>query len=174
MLIGHAPAGYIVHRAYSKVRNEHLSFIKYGLFFSLWPDLDLIYFYFMDKKSTFHHLYFTHLPIALLGCLLLIIPLKHLKVFQKIQSYYYLFLVNWFIHLILDTFTGGIAWLYPLNSEIFTLIKIPDVYSHWIISFVLHRSFMIELIIVFIAVWLAVKKEVMVRLSFNRRKSANR
>jgi inner membrane protein len=157
MLIAHAPAGYIVHRTFNKVRNEPISFLKYGLFFSLWPDLDLIYFYFIDKKSTFHHLYFTHLPIVLLGCFLLVIPLKHLKAFQKIKSYYYLFLVQWFIHLILDTFTGGIAWLYPLNNEVFTLITVPEVYFHWIISFVLHWSFMIELVIVFVAVRLAVK-----------------
>lgn len=158
MLIAHAPAGYIVNRTFNKARNQNISFLKFGLIFSLWPDLDLIYFYFFDKKATFHHLYFAHLPFALLICLLLVIPFKHLKVFQRIKNYYYLFLINWFVHLILDTFTGGIAWLYPLSNKVFTLIVVPAVYSHWIISFILHWSFVIEIIIVFIAFSLALRK----------------
>jgi inner membrane protein len=158
MLIAHAPAGYIVNRTFNKARNQNVSFLKFGLIFSLWPDLDLIYFYFFDRKATFHHLYFTHLPFVLLICLLLVIPFKNSKVFKTIKNYYYLFLINWVVHLVLDTFTGGIAWLYPLSNKVLTLFVVPAVYSHWIISFILHWTFIIEIIIVFIAFSLALRK----------------
>ena len=159
MLIAHAPTGYIINHAYNKVSRKEISFVKFGLIFSVWPDFDLIYFYLLDKSSTFHHLYFTHLPIVWMACVILALPLKNLKSNEKIKDLYYLLLINWFVHLVLDTVTGGIAWFYPFNSEIFKLIEIPATYSNWIFSFILHWSFLIELFITIYAISLGLKNK---------------
>jgi len=74
-----------------------------------------------------------------------------MKFFEKMRIYYVLFFVNWLLHLVLDTFTERIFWLYPLSNHSFQLIEIPAMYSHWILSFVLHWSFVMELAIITLA-----------------------
>ena len=159
MLIAHIPAGYITSKVASKtVKKEHTpSLVISSFIFSVWHDLDLIYFYFFDSTKTFHHLYFPHLPIVMITAFIVTLPLYCLKKFEKFRIYHILFFVNWLIHLILDTFTGGIAWLYPFNNEIFLFIDIPANFNHWIISFILHWSFVIELVFVAVALILFLK-----------------
>ena len=67
MLIAHLPAGYLVTKALIRVLpsdnsidTKHL--LVFGLAFSVIPDLDLFYFYFVDS-SAHHHKLFPHLPI---------------------------------------------------------------------------------------------------------------
>jgi len=79
------------------------------------------------------------------------LPLYFMRFFEKLRVYYLLFFVNWLVHLLLDTFTERIFWLYPFSAHGFRLIEIPAVFSHWIISMVLHRSFVVELGIVAVA-----------------------
>lgn len=157
MLIAHAPAGYITLKLFNKLKGEEIPYIKYGLIFSLWPDLDLLYFYLIDKKSTLHHFYFPHIPAFLLLACCLIPVLKAFKISSNRLNIYYLFLINWFVHLILDTVSGGINWLYPFSDKLWVLINIPANYSHWIISFVLHWSFLIEISIVALSGYLVYK-----------------
>jgi len=158
MLISHIPAGYIVTKKYNNIKKEEISFLKYGLIFSIWPDLDLFYFYLIDKRKSLHHLYFPHVPLFLIISFALIIVIKKLKLSQRIENIYYLFLLNWFVHLMLDTVTGGISYLYPLDKKLFYLIKIPPAYSNWITSFVLHWSFIIEIMIIIYALFLLFKE----------------
>ncbi len=69
MLIAHAPAGYIVAK---KLNYAEKPAVISSAVFAVWPDIDLVYYYGWDHVETFHHLYFPHLPIVLLGCLLAI------------------------------------------------------------------------------------------------------
>jgi len=153
MLIAHIPAGYIVAKTF---KQEKKSLIVSSLIFSVWPDLGLIYFYFFDNATSHRH-YFPHLPIVMIMIFILTVPLYHMKFFEKMKMYYVLFFVNWLMHLILDTFTERIFWLYPFSDEGFMLIEIPAVYNHWIISFILHWSFAVELAIVAFALILFFK-----------------
>lgn len=145
MLIAHIPAGYITTRYYNRIAGENISFSRYGLLFSIWPDFDLLYFYLVDKKATFHHLYFTHIPLSVVIAFVFIVPIYLLDKSKKLFKIYLLFLISWFLHLILDTLTGGIAWLYPLKSSVIKLIEIPSQHSNWIVNFVFHWSFLIEI-----------------------------
>ena len=154
MLIAHMPAGYIVAKA---AKQEKKSVVLSSLIFSIWPDLGLIYFYFFDNTSTFHRHHFPHLPIVMAIAFIATLPLYFWKPFKKFQIYYLLFFINWLIHLVLDTFTERIFWLYPFSNEGFRLIEIPAVFHHWIISFVLHWTFAVELAIVAIALILFVR-----------------
>ena len=143
MLIAHIPSGYIIAKIF---KQEKKSVVVSSLIFSVWPDLGLIYFYLFDSSVSHRH-FFPHLPIVMVSAFFITLPLYRTKVFEKIRIYYVLFFVNWLVHLILDTFTERIFWLYPLSNHGFQLIEVPAVFSHWIISFVLHWSFAVELAI---------------------------
>lgn len=153
MLIAHAPVGYIIAKKTNKDFCKNRSYVISSIVFAVWPDFDLIYYYFFDETKTFHHLYFTHLPIVAAVSFLIGLPVLFAKPLAKIKPYYILFYVNWTVHLILDTYTGGTAWLYPLNTEIYKLIKISANYASWVVSFMLHWSFLLELVIV---LWAAI------------------
>ena len=145
MLIAHIPSGYLVAKAFKQKKK---SVIISSLIFSIWPDLGLIYFYLFDTTSIIHRQYFPHLPVVMVSVLFVTLPLYRMKFFEKLRIYYQLFFVNWFIHLVLDTFTERIFWLYPLSNHGFQFIEIPATFNHWIISFVFHWSFAVELAIV--------------------------
>lgn len=147
MLIAHISTGYIVAKAFKQKKK---SVIISSLVFSVWPDLGLVYFYLFDR-SIIHRHFFPHLPVVMVLAFLITLPLYYMKFFAKMRIYYVLFFVNWLLHLVLDTFTERIFWLYPLSNHGFQLIEIPAVYSHWVISFVLHWSFVVELAIVALA-----------------------
>ena len=56
------------------------------------------------------------------------------------------------IHMALDSVVGGILWLYPIDSTAYALFTVPAQFSHWILNFVFHWTFIIELGIVALAV----------------------
>ena len=154
MLIAHAPAGYIIAK---KMNCERKPLVIASMVFALLPDLDLLYYYTANRQELFHHYYFPHLPLALLTCFCfawLLLKLLKRETAETVKPYFLLLFLNWFVHLLLDTVTGGIAWLYPLSSEMTTLLAIPAAYSHWVLSFVLHWSFLFELGIVAFALLL--------------------
>ena len=60
MFIAHLPAGYLL----AKVgRTKGLLFI--GILIGSWlPDLDMLWFYFVDERQNVHHHYITHRPLV--------------------------------------------------------------------------------------------------------------
>ena len=54
------------------------------------------------------------------------------------------------MHLILDTVTGGIAWLYPFSDGLFVLLRPIRRFDWWVWNFVCHWTFSFE---IGIAVW---------------------
>ena len=153
MILAHIPTGYIVSKAFNHDRPVPLALSS--LLFSCWPDLDLVFFYFFDLTKTFHHCYFPHLPVVMFIMFLVSLPLPF--AFRTIRPYYWLFFINWALHLVLDSYTGGIAWLYPIREETYKLVNnIPAIHSSWVISFALHRSFLLEIAIVAVALILLI------------------
>lgn len=158
MFLGHLPAGYLLSTF--SVRKWKLS--KYalwsGLLGSIFPDFDLLYFYLIDGRQTLHHEYWTHLPSAwaIIACvgfvLLFLIKKKHWF------SIWFLFIVNIFVHLILDTIAGGVLWLYPFSSRSFQLFFIPSLHGFWVWNFVLHWTFLFEIILIVSAIALFVSE----------------
>lgn len=63
MFIAHAPAGYLLLRVLSTRLQYRLSLWLTGLFFSVAPDLDLIWFYAFSDRSIPHHQFVTHWPL---------------------------------------------------------------------------------------------------------------
>ena len=79
MLIAHLPAGYIstkylLKKYADQIQGREKELLTLGMIFSILPDLDLFYFYFVDS-SVHHHKCFPHLPsfwLVLCGLLFLL------------------------------------------------------------------------------------------------------
>lgn len=154
MFIAHLPAGYILaNKLYNKFSS---ALISKKLFFiailcgAIFPDLDLFYFYFIDARAVHHHYYFFHWPLPFL-CIGLISVLiyfntKLIKI-KKFALVCALFCLAVMLHIVLDTFVGDIWWFMPFIDQSYALFHVPAVQSHWILNFVFHWSFIVEIMI---------------------------
>ena len=163
MIIGHIPAGYIFSRlAYGRCSNPiggYRAFLGWGIFGAIAPDLDLLYFYFVDHGSVPHHKYFTHYPVFWIALILLSATLFAWKTKGRTFGCYALiFSISGFLHLILDTIGGSIWWLAPFVDHPFSLTTILPEFRVWLLNFLFHWSFMFELILVVWASWLWLRK----------------
>jgi inner membrane protein len=152
MLIGHLPASYLWTRALQRWRNEP-RWLWLGLLAGMLPDLDLLYFFLVDERQHLHHTYWTHLPFAwlvaggMLAALLSALPSRGLRSAASI------FFSNILLHLLLDSLSGGIAWLYPASDNLWRLVEVPARPGFWVWSFVLHWTFLPELLLLALAGW---------------------
>jgi membrane-bound metal-dependent hydrolase YbcI (DUF457 family) len=159
MFFAHLPAGYLVGRAL--LRSAPQGRIQWtlaaGMAGGVFPDVDLLYLKLLDATPQHHHTYWTHLPIAWLGCS----ALAWVATRQRgttLRLTVAAFLLAWLSHLLLDTVTGDIWWLYPLIDQPYSLVKIEARYEPWWLNFLLHWSMALELAIIALAVWLEKKK----------------
>jgi inner membrane protein len=164
MFIGHIPAGYIITTAIleRRVPRQHPHCSRYlwcGLAAAVLPDFDLLYFYLVDNRQHLHHSYWTHLPVywtafAALGyCYGLaarnpVIRLTTSLVFANILG-----------HLFLDTVVGKIRWLHPYSEVDFVFFEVPARFGWWLWNFVLHWSFLFEVGVLAVAVFLFMKRK---------------
>ena len=149
MFIAHLPAGYIcgcmlTDRVVPEQRRERLVGFLIG---SVFPDVDMLYFYLIDQGRHHHHHYWTHLPIFWLAALAVSTLAGLLIRSRRFALVAASFIGGIFLHLILDTPFAGICWLYPLTDQNFYLITVPATRSWWVWSFVFHWSFLFEIAI---------------------------
>lgn len=159
MFFAHLPAGYLVSRAL--VRGGEHTGIKWtlaaGMLGGVFPDLDLLYLYLLDATPQHHHTYWTHLPIAWLGCSVLAWIATRQR-WAAVRQPLAAFLLAWLSHLLLDTVTGNIWWLYPLIDKPYSWVGVEARYQPWWMNFLLHWSIGLELAIISLAVWLERKR----------------
>lgn len=156
MFIGHLPAGYLLTKVLQKKLKTTQYFVV-GLIGSIFPDFDIFYFYFIDQRQNSHHSYWIHIPIywliiATVTCLLLW--------FLKKKDYFIatiIFFSNVFLHLILDTIVGKIAWLLPLTEKVYYIFDVPDRHDFWVYNFIFHWTFVFEIAIIALAIYVFVK-----------------
>ena len=152
MLIAHLPAGYLLARriaprlAAAPAHARRLMAV--GLAASVLPDIDLVYFYLADGRQTLHHDYWTHIPGFWPAAMLAAAGLLWLARVKIPWREFLVFLAGIFLHLALDTPTGGIAWGWPVSQHRFLLVEIPARFDWWVWNFVLHWAFLAELAIV--------------------------
>lgn len=151
MFIAHLPAGYLLtHWLQKKFRTNR--FLWVGLAASVFPDIDMLYFYFVDDRQTLHHHYWTHLPLvwfalwAICACVSL---LQKNRVALLVTT---IIFANIIAHFLLDSIVGGIAWLYPFFEYDVILVSVPAQYDFWVWSFVFHWTFLLEIVILAAAV----------------------
>lgn len=163
MIIAHLPAGYLLMKTMSSrfERSRAKSLWVCGLAASVLPDTDIFYFYFVKYflgGSPSNHRYFiTHWPLfwlALLGSTAaLFVWLKR----PSLAAYPKVLLAGVSLHLVLDIVAAPIYYLAPFSWEPVQLIRIPAVYGWWVMNFLRHWVFWLELGICGLAaaVWLA-------------------
>lgn len=157
MFIAHIPAGYLctklIQKKYSQVKGLYI-----GILGSIFPDLDMFVFYFIDKKQFNHHLYATHIPFFYILIWMILNLIVKLKKWNQYSFLLHLFFINSLFHLLLDSFVGGILWLYPWSHNFFYLFTVKNMYSLWQLNFILHPTFLFEIIILCFAINLYIKK----------------
>jgi len=147
MFIAHLPAGYLfiksIQRTFRKCKYAWL-----GLIGSVLPDIDLLYFYFIDNRQTHHHEYWTHLPMFWAFIAVFVLTWASWSKHKEALFTSTIFFLTIFLHLLLDTYAGAIQWLYPFYNNSLTLIDVPAVYEFWVWNFVFHWSFLSEVAII--------------------------
>lgn len=143
MILAHLPSGYVLARLGRAPKGLPLAAALAG---SVFPDLDLIWFYLVDDRAVHHHRYWMHAPafwaMVALVCLPLIARLA--PRFLKAASFFFVAIG---LHLILDSLAGSIMWLWPVSTRLYALVEVPATRSHWILSFLTHWSVLAELAI---------------------------
>ncbi|NMW22383.1 MAG: metal-dependent hydrolase [Chlorobiaceae bacterium] len=163
MIFGHLPAGYITSKLLIK-RFEHRSvssdgFNFLGMLGAIAPDFDLLYAYNIDEFQHNHHTFLTHLPVFwltlfLISFLWLNLSDKH----SQNPAYAFIFSLGGLTHMVLDTFTGAIYWLEPFSNTPFSLTSYDLEYTTLGLSYFAHWAFVLELAIIWWALFLRFKK----------------
>lgn len=142
MLIAHLPAGYILGRS-ARLNGRVLAAV---LVASVLPDIDMLWFHLVDGGRVHHHQYWPHVPAFWL--LIALISLPVISAFRRpllIPAALCFAAIG--LHLLLDTFVGDIMWGWPFNDRFYRIATVSATHKHWILSFMFHWSFLIELLI---------------------------
>ena len=154
MIIAHLPSGYLLARGAGYRRGLMLGAALLG---AVLPDFDMLYFHFVDH-SVHHHRFWPHIPAVWLVIALVVLPLA-----AKLRPGWFpplaMLLAGVFLHLLLDTWAGSIMWLWPVSDQFFQLVTVPATQSNWVLSFVLHWTFLAEVAIVLAAFFVYFRRE---------------
>lgn len=157
MFIGHISAGYLLTRSCLNVFQVPRSSVQplfwVGLLASILPDFDLGYFYLIDVRQHNHHSYWTHIPLFWACSYLLLIPWTLIFKLQKAFVVSTVVFINVMGHMALDTIAGGIRWGEPFSQDYTALIAIEPSHDWWVLNFMLHWSFLIEIALTGFALW---------------------
>ena len=148
MLTAHLPSGYVLGRLLPKGIPAPMPVALAG---SVFPDLDMIWFHFIDDRAFHHHRYWVHVPAFWLVVAAIALPLAARLGYHRTAL---VFSAAILLHLILDSISGGIMWAAPFSDHLFALVTVPAAYSHWVISFILHWTFLAELVVWGLALFL--------------------
>lgn len=146
MITAHLPSGYVLARL---SRSPEPMVFWACILGAVFPDFDLLFFYFVDDRAFHHHRYWVHAPGLWLMILALVTPLA-LRLPYPLKPAVFWFMGAWFMHLCLDSIVGSIMWLWPVSDQFFQFATVQPTHSHFILSFMAHWSFALE-----IAIWLA-------------------
>ena len=139
MFIGHLPGAYLLVRPFSERLPAAL--FPAAMVGSVLPDIDLLAFYFVDNRAHHHHDYLTHRPILWAGMLLAGLALRRWRPGAVLAGLG----LGGLIHMALDSIAGKIAWAWPLSDFARPLVAVPATRSHWILSFLIHWTFLVEI-----------------------------
>lgn len=150
MLIAHLPSGYILGRAWPGRAGRARAVLIAVLVGSVIPDIDMLYFHLMDGGRTHHHDYPTHWPLVWLTAGILGVLLSA-WLRPRWMAPTAAFFAAAMMHMAMDSIAAPIGWLRPFSDWRIELVRVPAAYSHWIISFLLHWTFALELTICAVA-----------------------
>lgn len=156
MLIAHLPSGYILGRIWPGRADSAKAVLIAAMVGSVIPDIDMLYFHLIDDGRTHHHDYPTHWPLAwLAGGLVAMLLAAWLRPgwLAPVAAFF----AAAMMHMVMDSIAAPIGWLRPISDWQIELVRVPATYSHWIISFILHWTFALELVICGVALIMLVR-----------------
>lgn len=154
MILAHLPSGYLLARSAGYRRGLMLKMAFLG---AILPDFDMIYFHAIDS-SVHHHRFWPHIPAVWLVISAAVLALAKWRRPAWVAPLAILLAGVW-LHLLLDSWAGDIMWLWPLSDRFFHVAEVPATQSHWILSFLLHWTFLAEVVILAAAVILYFRRE---------------
>ncbi len=153
MITAHIPSGYLLGKS---LQAKHRLLMAVVIIGAVFPDFDLFWFYFVDGKAFHHHRYWVHAPGFWLLISAIIIPVLLLW-YKAVLKPYLFFLAAVALHICLDTIAGSIMWLWPFSNQLYELTTVPATQSHWILSFMVHWTFGLEIGIWIIAIAMVIR-----------------
>ena len=154
MFFGHLPAGYVANDLLQRTcwrkldRAERRLTTWVMLAGSLAPDFDLIYFYLFDGRGHNHHASWPQVPIVWLGIGASLALVGWLLKSRRILLVTAALTITIFLHLLLDTIAGGIAWWFPWSERLVVWFHVPAVHHPWYWNFFLHWTFLLEIAVI--------------------------
>ena len=155
MLIAHAPTGMLMTAMLIKLKPQAVSWQRWylmGAVMGLLPDLDMLWFYFVDHRQYHHHVYVPHWPIVWLSISVLALVWYGIKQ-SKAAACAVLLGLTGISHMVLDSVVGDIGWLKPWHNGLYAMFEVSNRYSPWQLNFIIHWSFAMELGLLLLAVW---------------------
>jgi len=159
LFVAHGFGGYLVtrfliKRAEDKAYSNAIfsRYILWGVFCSILPDFDLLYFYTLDERLHPHHSYWTHMPLFWIFATCAVYSVGHGIYKKPIGLYCLILLVGTFLHLLLDTVAGGIYWLYPWSGYKFQWFEIQPHYYWWVFNYIFHWTMLMEVTLIMLAI----------------------
>ncbi|NKB49899.1 MAG: metal-dependent hydrolase [Alphaproteobacteria bacterium] len=150
MMIGHLPSAYLVYKI-GAPRTLNTTVFMAGMVGALFPDIDLLWFYFVDNRAYHHHEYLTHRPAIWLGLLVAFFVFsRYFK--NRLGLIGMSFCIGAITHVVFDSTVGKIFWLWPFSDYSLTLVTVQATHSHFMLSFLAHWTFKVEIAVTTVAV----------------------
>jgi len=140
MLTAHLPSGYVLGRLAPAGRGLMVA----ALIGAVLPDFDMLWFHFVDQGQIHHHRYWVHVPVFWAAITAVTLPVLGLWA-RRWLPMAVMFFAALLLHLLLDSISGGILWGAPFSDHLFALVEVPATQPHWVLSFLLHWTFLLEL-----------------------------
>lgn len=150
MFIGHLPGAYLVFRTVGPGLTK-VAFAA-AMIGAVAPDIDMLWFYLVDNRSHHHHDYLTHRPILWAG--IAAMGLLSRLALPRAGTIVAAFGAGGLVHMALDSIVGKITWGWPFTDAAYPLVVVPATKSHWILTFLSHWTFAVEIAITLLAFFL--------------------
>ncbi|MCF2904008.1 metal-dependent hydrolase [Octadecabacter sp. CECT 8868] len=157
MITAHIPSGYVFGRLLQNSGARWPLILPAAVVGGILPDFDMIWFYLIDDRAFHHHRYWVHIPAFWALVAIAVLPPLALTA-KRFLPAALAFFAALFLHLCLDTLAGDILWHWPWSNDFTHFVTIPAVYDWWVLNFVLHWVFGLEILIWVAAVWLWIKR----------------
>ena len=147
MIVGHLAAGYLAARGLAGIGAGAL----FGgvLIGSVLSDIDMLWFALVDQGRVQHHDDLTHRPVVWAGLLCVGLALRRASVTGVA--------LGALLHLALVSIAVKIAWAWPVSDPATPLVIVPATQAHWLLSFIFHWTFAMELVLCALALGLFVR-----------------
>ncbi|RUS60399.1 metal-dependent hydrolase [Pseudorhodobacter sp. E13] len=152
MILAHLPSGYLLGKGLARARPAAAWVLPATMLGAVLPDFDLFWFYLIDDRAFHHHRYWVHIPAFWAAVAAITLPLVAFLTPRALIAVLGFF-AGLMLHLLLDTFAGDILLAWPWSDRFFHLITVPAAQSHWLLNFILHPVFLLELAIIAAALW---------------------